>query len=251
MRPHQDTEVTTLHERITVRVRQRILDGVYPVGASLPSEGELCAEFGVSRGPVRQALAALRADGLLTISRGRPALVRSRTPARGIATFTPFTRWAQRTGRVAGSRTVEVARRRAEGVAAAALGVTGEEFVVEVLRVRLLDGRAAMLERSTFTESVGALVLGFDTDSGSITDFLTGSGVRFAAMDHQLDAVAADTVDARHLGVDAGTPLLRERRTSRDEHGAVFEYADDRYRPDLVSFTLTSSQTVQPRAITP
>lgn len=231
----------TRHEQVAAQLRLRIRDGVYPVGASLPSESEMCAEFGVSRGPVRQAMAALRAEGLVTISQGRPATVRCRTPARGIATFTPFTRWVQSIGRAAGNRTVEVARRRTAGAAAAALGVSEAEFVVEVLRVRLLDGVPAMLERSTFTEPVGALVVGFDTDSGSITDYLTGAGVRFATMEHQLDAVAADPLDAMHLAVAPGTPLLRERRTSRDEHGVAFEYADDRYRPDLVTFTLTSS----------
>ncbi|MFC8045794.1 GntR family transcriptional regulator [Nocardia sp. NPDC057353] len=236
----------TLHEHVAAQLRSRIRDGAYPVGGSLPSEGELCAEFGVSRGPVRQAVAALRAEGLVTISRGRPATVRGRTPARGIATFTPFTRWAESTGRAAGNRTVEVARRRPAVEAAAALGVDAAEFVVEVLRVRLLDGEPAMLERSTFTEAVGALVLGFDTDSGSITDFLAGAGVRFATMEHQLDAVAADPLDAAHLGIAPGTPLLRERRTSRDEHGVPFEYADDRYRPDLVTFTLTSSTPPRP-----
>ncbi|WP_067651877.1 GntR family transcriptional regulator [Nocardia harenae] len=221
----------TLHERVATQVRLRIRDGVYPVGAALPSESEMCAEFGVSRGPVRQAMAALRAEGLVTITQGRPATVRGRTPARGIATFTPFTRWVESTGRVAGNRTVEVARRRSPGA----------ESVVEVVRVRLLDGVPAMLERSTFTEPVGTLVLGFDTDSGSITDFLIGAGVRFATIEHQLDAVAADPADAGHLGIEPGAPLLRERRVSRDEHGVAFEYADDRYRPDLVTFTLTSS----------
>lgn len=242
---------TRLHERVAARLRERILGGQYPVGASLPSESELCAEFGVSRGPVRQALAALRDDGLITLTQGRPAAVRSRTVSRGIATFTPFTRWARRAGREAGSRTVEVARRRAAGAAAQALGLTGDDFVVEVLRLRLLDGTPAMLERSTFTEAVGTLLLGFDTDSGSLTDHLTGAGIRFAAMTHELDAVAADPVDAAQLGLAAGAPLLRERRTSRDDAGTCFEYADDRYRPDLVTFTLTSSGTMEPRPVTP
>lgn len=37
----------------------------YPVGAMLPSEAELCAEFGVARSTVRRALALLEAQGVI------------------------------------------------------------------------------------------------------------------------------------------------------------------------------------------
>ena len=48
----------------------------------------------------------------------------------------------------------------------------------------------------------------------------------------------AAQVDADNLGIDLGSPLLRERRTSRNESGVAFEYADDRYRPDIVAFSI-------------
>ena len=66
-------------------------------------------------------------------------------------------------------------------------------------------------------------------------------------MEHVLDAVAAGETDAGHLGIEAGSPLLRERRTSRDEHGAAFEYADDRYRPDIVAFSIVNARTIDQR----
>lgn len=55
--------VTALHEKIADSLRERIRLGELPVGAVLPSESQLCAQWQASRGPVRQALAALRADG--------------------------------------------------------------------------------------------------------------------------------------------------------------------------------------------
>ena len=235
------------HEHVAGELRGRIRDGRYAVGRSLPSEAALCTEFGVSRGPVRQALASLRTEGLVELSQGRPAVVRSRNVTQTLDTFTPFSQWARRTGRAAASRTLEVARRRASGPAAQALALTPDEFVVEVLRVRLLDDEPTMIERSTFVDDVGAHLFEFDTDSGSITDFLTGRGARFDSMEHVLDAVAADRVAADSLGIDRGAPLLRERRTSRDETGRPFEFADDRYRPDLVTFGIVNARTVEPR----
>lgn len=235
------------HTHVAGELRRRIMRRDYVIGDSLPTESALCAEFGVSRGPVRQALATLKNEGLIRLSQGKPAVVRSHDATQTLDTFTPFTQWAQRNGRTPGSHTVEVARRRASEPAQVALDLAATDFVVEVLRVRLLDGEPAMIERSTFIDSVGSLLFEFDTDSGSMTDYLAGRGVYFDSMEHVLDAVAASEVDAENLGIDAGTPLLRERRTSRDQDGRVFEYADDRYRPELVAFSIVNAKTIDAR----
>jgi GntR family transcriptional regulator len=236
------------HEHVAGVLRQRITQREYAIGQPLPTESALCAEFSVSRGPVRQALATLKNEGLIRVSQGKPAVVRSHDATQTLDTFTPFTQWAQRNGRTAGSRTLEIARRRASEPAIVALGLTDDDFVVEVLRIRLLDGEPTMIERSTFVDTVGSLLFDFDTDSGSMTDYLTGAGVRFDSMEHVLDAVAAGALDAEQLGIEPGSPLLRERRTSRDEHGVAFEYADDRYRPDVVAFSIVNARTIDQRA---
>ncbi|KWX22719.1 GntR family transcriptional regulator [Mycolicibacterium wolinskyi] len=236
------------HIHVAGELRQRIMRRDYAIGQSLPAESALCAEFGVSRGPVRQALATLKNEGLIQLSQGKPAVVRSHDATQTLDTFTPFTQWARRNGRTAGSRTLEVARRRVSEPAMVALDLNADDFVVDVVRVRLLDGEPAMIERSTFIDSVGSLLFEFDTDSGSMTDYLASRGVYFDSMEHVLDAVAAARVDAENLGIDPGSPLLRERRTSRDQDGRVFEYADDRYRPDLVAFSIVNARTIDARS---
>ncbi len=47
------------------RVREAIRDGTLPPGVRL-TETDLAARFGVSRTPIRQAIAKLEAEGLLT-----------------------------------------------------------------------------------------------------------------------------------------------------------------------------------------
>ncbi|HEY0807179.1 MAG TPA: winged helix-turn-helix domain-containing protein, partial [Pseudonocardiaceae bacterium] len=53
-----------LHEQIAADLRRQIMSGELPVGGALPSEARLCEQWHGSRAPVRQALAALRAEGL-------------------------------------------------------------------------------------------------------------------------------------------------------------------------------------------
>ena len=63
----------------------------------------------------------------------------------------------------------------------------------------------------------------------------------FATASHVIDAVAADVVDAEHLGVPEGAPLLRQQRSTHSPEGDVIEYHDDRYLPTIVSFTLQNT----------
>lgn len=68
---------TSLMEVTVDRIRDAIIAGELPLGCKL-SEQRLADMFGISRSPVRDALAALQMEGLVTIS-----------PKRGSFVFTP------------------------------------------------------------------------------------------------------------------------------------------------------------------
>lgn len=233
--------VVALHEMIADRLRDQIHRGELPLGAALPSESRLCEQWRASRGPVRQALATLRAEGLIAGGRGKPPVVCSSSIGQPFDTLLSYSAWAQSIGREPGQRTLELALRRADATVAAELGVYEGVTVVQVLRLRLLDGEPAMLERATYTEPVGRRLFDFDCDSGSIWAYLLSQGVQFSTASHVIDAVAADSVDAQQLDVAEGAPLLRQRRRTHSVEGEIIEYHDDRYVPGLVSFTLENT----------
>lgn len=57
-------------EIVAERIRKKILAGSLKVGESLPSEGNLMEEFGVSRPSIREAFRILEAQHLITVARG-------------------------------------------------------------------------------------------------------------------------------------------------------------------------------------
>jgi GntR family transcriptional repressor for pyruvate dehydrogenase complex len=64
-------------QELAQRLAAEIRSGRLPPGYRLPTEQELSAETGVSRTVVREAVAALRADGLVTTRQGLGAFVAS------------------------------------------------------------------------------------------------------------------------------------------------------------------------------
>ncbi|MFF1904523.1 GntR family transcriptional regulator [Kitasatospora sp. NPDC058218] len=235
----------SLHSVVAAQLRQRIRSGSLKVGELLPSEAELCEEFAASRTPVRQALATLREEGLISGGQGRRSVVLDAVPSQPFESLLSFTTRARLTGHSPGQRLQEIALRRPQTAVAAALEVDADALVVQLLRLRLLDGRPAMLERMTYTEAVGRPLLGADLDAGSIYALLTENGVELAAARHTFDAVAADEVDAQLLEVEVGAPLLRERRLTTDARGVPVEWSEDRYRPDVANVTVTNTRSAR------
>ena len=63
-----------LRDQVLVELRHRIVNGDYPPGQRL-TEDRLAADFGVSRNPVREALRIVQAEGLVTMTPRRGAVV--------------------------------------------------------------------------------------------------------------------------------------------------------------------------------
>jgi DNA-binding GntR family transcriptional regulator len=70
---------TTTTRELINRLRQEIYGGTYPPGARL-RQGALATRFGVSTTPVREALSALQAEGLVSVDPHRGAVVVQPTP---------------------------------------------------------------------------------------------------------------------------------------------------------------------------
>ncbi|MBM9505463.1 GntR family transcriptional regulator [Actinacidiphila acididurans] len=71
-----------LYRQVAAAIRDAIATGEYPPGTLLPSETQLIERYGVSRPTVRNAVAALRTEGLIDVVHGKGSYVRGApTPA--------------------------------------------------------------------------------------------------------------------------------------------------------------------------
>ncbi|MBJ2207374.1 FadR family transcriptional regulator [Pseudomonas carnis] len=82
------TDIAPLIKRSLVdqaleQLRLRIAQGAWAVGERLPTEPELCAELGISRNTVREAMRVLAFSGLIEIRQGDGSYLRSMTDPLG------------------------------------------------------------------------------------------------------------------------------------------------------------------------
>ncbi len=194
--------------------------------APMPSDAQLCEEFGVSRMTARGAVQRLVHEGLVYRVPGRGTFVAPARASRTASRILSFTDEMRRSGRVAASRVVEQhvrastpeERRRLE---------TAEVLVLR--RVREADGEPVALETAVFPAARVAPLLDADLGSASLFETLADAGLVPTAGHATITAEAASSEDARLLGVRKGSPLLVERRLISDQDDAPLELTESRY----------------------
>lgn len=230
------------HQEIASYLREAIQDGTLPPGSAIPSEADLVKKFGVARGTIRRAISTLRSEGLISSGQGRRTRVLNTVPTFSFDEAISFTQWCQNIGAEPGQKTQWVTKRPAGSELAAHLEIADTDQIVSVLRLRLMDGKPAMVERLNYPLEVGQHVMTFDTDSGSIYRRLLDMKVDIAYAKRTIDAVPANQEDSELLGVDVGVPLLRVRRRAFTLDGLPVEASDDRYLANKANFSVTTAR---------
>src|SRR5699024_3457963 len=130
---------------------------------------------------------------------------------------------------------------------AAALRVDHRDRVLQVLRVRLLDGAKVMVERTSYPESLGEIVERIPADTASDSRHLADAhDMACAGADPLRAATVGNQPDASLLGVSGGRALLRHLRRSRDRGGRPLESSEDRYLANVISVAMSNGRNVNP-----
>jgi GntR family transcriptional regulator len=129
-----DQGVTSRYRKVAEDIKAAIASGGYAAGTRLPSEHELAERYSVSRGTIRQAFAALRADGIIASRRGARRVVVGGPRVQSIGELLSFSRWARAMGEVPGGRVVAMQRRPAKPTEAERLAIPADAQVYHLTR---------------------------------------------------------------------------------------------------------------------
>jgi GntR family transcriptional regulator len=231
------------YRQIEHALRERIAQ--LAPGARLPSDAELCAEFGVSRMTARNAMQRLAEDGLIAREPGRGSFVAEPPTHRRANRLMTFTQEMLRAGRVPSSRILTRVIRPSTSAEASALDIPRREPIVHLRRLRMADVEPVVLESAVLIGACADAVMTADLVNGSLHETLGRAGFPPRRGTSTIAAAAATAEDARLLGIRTGEPLLVERRLIVDGHGRPIEATESRYRADryalMVRFDVEAS----------
>lgn len=202
-----------LYRQVRDVLLRRIADGVWQAGQMLPSEPELAADLGVSPGTVRKALDEMTAENLLVRKQGRGTFLARHDDERMLFQFFKLVR-DDGERRFPESRVVEVGPASADAATAKALAIRKGAAVLQIERVRSLAGTTCIFERIWLPRTLFPGLGKQELPNNLYNLYATEFGVTIARASERIKAVAARAVEAKHLDVDLGTPLLSIDRTA-------------------------------------
>jgi GntR family transcriptional regulator len=235
------------YRQLADRMRDAISSGEVGPGEQLPSERVIMDESGSARGTVRQAIALLKAEGLIEIEHGRGAFVRRRPPVRRVASDR-FARRYREAGRVAFEagmagegripevEVLEVGPQEADDEIASRLKLGRDHKVLVRRRRYLADGQPMELATSFVPWKLarGTAIAEADTGPGGIYARLEESGHRLERFVEEVSGRMPSPEEAGALRLSSGVPVIKVVRTAFDTDGQAVEVCDtvmaaDRY----------------------
>ncbi|WP_257997214.1 GntR family transcriptional regulator [Corynebacterium tuscaniense] len=204
-------------------------------GDQLPSEAELCEKFGSSRGPVRQAVATLRAEGLVSSGRGRRSMVLSTQISNSFDALLSATAFFEEGGHKAGAKIIRIARELASETVADALELKQDDPVVEIMRVRTADDLPVMVEKLVFPTKWGEPLMTLTPHSPSVHKQLREMGAHVDNIVRTALITQADSEQAELLGIAEGAPLIHLTLRASTYQGEPVEFAEYYVRGDVIT----------------
>ena len=224
---------------LSVREHLRRRVAALPEQTLLPPEPVLCAEYGVSRITLRRAVDGLVADGHLVREQGRGTYVtrpgiRHEYRESFVHRIAGFHSVMTEQGAQVGTTVLTQRVVPAAPAIAAELSMGPAEDVVELVRLRSVDGLPNHVVRSFLAADRYPKAASEDFGHGSLYEFLRReyqADLAHARLVVDVGTAAAD--EAEVLDVITGSPLLVVRTTVRDSAGHPLVHSFSRLRPDV------------------
>ena len=224
-------------------IHAAISQGALPVGDKLPAERELCRQFSVSRATVRRALIELEQQGRVRAAGTRGWFVTALVEPSVLMGFTDL---AAHRGFATDSRVLACALRAPNLDEAEALRAPPGADVLELERVRLMDGVPLGWQRTVVAAWLAPPLADLDFERVSLFRAFREHDISPARADYSVAAVPADVRASDLLLVPVGTCLLQVKAVTSDQHGRPIETSEGTFRGDRYRFSASVSSEATP-----
>lgn len=231
-----------LYQTVADQLLSEFLSGRWRDGAALPSEAQLRQAYGISRTTVRSALALLQNAGHIERRRGIGSFYHSRKIGRAISSRVNFHIEGRTHGQKPTTRALSLSARHPSLSELAIFGPEARSGVVELRRLRLLNGEPTVFQTSVLCHSGLAEMTRSDFENVSLYALLKSRfKLTVAKVSETLEAVSASAEVARIIAIEPGTAVFNTHRIVEDQNGRVFELSDNFVRADRYYFSFSGS----------
>lgn len=214
--------------QISNDIRNKILDGTFKANEQLPFEKDLCSKYSASKMTVKKALDNLVSEGLIVKRRGSGTFVKDMSPQdishlynanqfRGLTAENSF--------KNVSSDIIEFNVISSNDEIEKNLNLSKEEFVYNVLRVRLIDNVPRVIEHTYMPIN---LVTGITRKHclSSIYEYIEENlKLKIQSANRTITVRKCTDFEQKHLELSKDDPVAVVTQTGFLENGRAFEYS--------------------------
>ena len=228
-----------LYYQLQEIIRTRIENGEWGPGKQLPPEADLCKEFNLSRGTVRQALSDLVREGMLHRRRGKGSFVAAPKIQQDLNSLLGFSDYVKNVlGADLGSRLISVKVIPATSSVAKALEVREGSEIVEIRKVKLVDSQPFFLAVAFLPRDANPGLENDDHSNGSLIGMLREKhGFQVAKVKGWFEPVLVTEYKSSLLDVEKDSPAMLYQRIRFDADDKPLMLSKNVIRGDMCRIT--------------
>jgi len=250
--PLNENSFIPLYHQLTEELRENIESGEWPSNSLVPSETQLCQEYKVSRGTVRQALAQLVREGLLYRKRGKGTFVAEPKMAQQLNVFRSVAQDLEGKGLKPYAQVIQKIKIAPNSFIKNILGLKEGEMVLKIVGLKVVDNEPYILETSYFVEKLCedlAQLNKEDIERVPLYNFLNEKyNLKITGVEETFEPVYLDRFEAEKLHTPPRTLALMVKRITYTTGGVPFEFRRIIVRNDkcryLVKFAYGAAGTL-------
>jgi GntR family transcriptional regulator len=227
--------------QISTWLTEVIQIGRYPLGDKIPSEVELSSICQVNRNTLRQAIAELTKNGLLTKKKGQGTFVTALEPStlkHQLNRISSFSKELSAAGIQEHTSLIGKGIEKPSKRTAKALTITPEIDVIAIRRLRTGDDLPLIYEETYLPVDLYAGILKMDL-TGSLYEIFTNSfNTVLARCEQTITAVNLNGEIARSLKLKKGAAALYMESVTYNDHNMPVEFLCGYFRGDKYAFAV-------------
>lgn len=202
-------------------------------GDKIPSERQLCLDYGVSRTTIRNAIGDLVNSGLIIQIQGKGSFVTGKHNLRdNLSNYYSFTQRTRANGMVPRSEIIDFRIKKATKDLAKQMKLNNMDLIIELVRLRLADDEPMMYETTYIPYERFTNISRELAGKKPLYDIFDESNAKIFTVNERFSVAKLTNKLANFLGQKADAPSLKITRKSFDFDDNLVEYTISYARGD-------------------
>jgi GntR family transcriptional regulator len=219
-------------------IRNKIDEGEFQAGTSIPSENELAAMYSVNRLTVRNAMSKLVNEGILKRVKGKGAYVVPDRVERDLEQLGGFVQVTREKKRTLQNKILVKTERKAGNKYALIFGIKPDEKIFYIRRISYADDEPVSLDESYIPKYLVPNLENIDLSVFSLYQVYKLNGINVVRANQTLDLTTLEPSDARTMGIISNVAVMLFECISFDEKERVVEFTRTFTRGDKCDFNV-------------